>query len=248
MKASGRKGEFPAFTEDLESLAAAARPDAVINLLGIIREGPGASFGLVHEEYTRRLLAGARRAGCRKFVQMSALGAAADAPSEYQRSKFAGEEAVRASGLSWVILRPSYITGEGQRLRAELRMLARFIPVFAAPSDSWAAPVDVGIVAECFARAAVDPSIRDELFELGGEKAMSFRDLMAAELAAAGVRRPVIGLPRRLFCPLLPFFSLLEPPPMTREQYLMLASPNVPSGRYPGAERLLRREGDLEGS
>lgn len=244
LKAAGWTGEFPAFTEDLESLAAAARPDAVINLLGIIREGPGASFGLVHGEYTRRLLAGARRAGCRKFVQMSALGAAPEAPSEYHRSKFAGEEAVRASGLSWVIFRPSYITGEGQRLRAELRALARFTPVFAAPSDSCAAPVDVGTVAECFALAAVDASVRDELFELGGGRTMSFRDLLAAELAAAGVRRSVIGLPRRLFYPLLPFFSLLNPPPMTREQYLMLASQNVPSGRYPGAEELLRREGE----
>ncbi len=240
-KTAGLDAEFPAFTEDLEGLAVGARPEVVINLLGIIRSSPGVTFRLVHEEYTRRLLAGAKRAGCRKFVQMSALGAAPDAPSEYHRSKFAGEEVVRASGLPYVIFRPSYITGEGQKLRAELGALARFTPVFAAPSDSYAAPVDAGTVAACFVRAAEDDSVRDELFELGGEKVINFRELLAAELAAAGVRRPVVGLPRRFFFPLLPFFSLLDPPPMTREQYLMLASPNVPSGRYRGANELLRR-------
>ncbi|HAT72264.1 MAG TPA: hypothetical protein DCS63_05560 [Elusimicrobia bacterium] len=60
---AGVKGSFPLFTDDLEKLVAKAGPDVVINLLGIIRETPGASFGLVHEEYTRRLLAGARAAG-----------------------------------------------------------------------------------------------------------------------------------------------------------------------------------------
>lgn len=239
LKAAGLEGEFPPFDEDLAGLTVSSRPDAVINLLGIIRETPGSGFQLVHEEYTRRLLAGARACGARKFVQMSALGAAPDALSAYHRSKYAGEEAVRAADLPYAILRPSFISGEGQKLRAELRALARFTPVFAAPSDSFAAPVDAGTVARCLARAAEDPAIRGETYELAGSRTVSFSELLAGELAAAGLRRPVLGLPRAFFRPLLPLFSLFDPPPMTREQYLMLASPNVPSGKYPGARELL---------
>lgn len=231
--------EAPPFTEDLESLVRDAAPEAVINLLGIIREVPGSTFSLVHEEYTRRLLAGARAAGAKKFIQMSALGAAPDAPSAYHRSKYAGEEAVRASGLPYVILRPSFIDGPGQKLRAELKALARFSPVLAAPSDAWAAPVAVEAVAACFARAVEDESIKDEIFELGGDRVMNFREIVSASLAAAGLRRPVIGLPRGLFWPLLPLLGLFPVPPLTREQYLMMASPNVPSGKFRGLRALL---------
>lgn len=235
----GIKGSFPVFTDDLEKLVKDAAPEAVINLLGIIRETPGSSFDLVHGEYTRRLLAGARAAGARKFIQMSALGAAPGAPSAYHRSKFAGEEAVRASGLPYVIFRPSFIDGEGQNLRLELAALARFLPVFAAPNDALCAPVPVEAVAECFARAAEDASVKDEIFELAGEKAVSFREVVAGSLRQAGVRRPVLGLPRAFFYPLLPLFALLPVPPMTREQYLMMASPNVPSGERRGVKDLL---------
>jgi NADH dehydrogenase len=62
---------------------------------------------------------------------------------------------------------------------------------------------------------------------------------MASSLAAAGRYRPVIGLPRIFFRPLLPLLALFPVPPMTRDQYLMLASPNVPSGRFRGVRDLL---------
>lgn len=237
--AQGVKGSFPLFSEDLEKLVAEARPEVVINLLGIIRETPGTTFGLVHEEYTRRLLAGARAAGARKFIQMSALGAAPDAASAYHRSKYAGEQAVRASGLPYVIFRPSFITGPGQKLLLELAALARFVPVFAAPADVACAPVAVEAVADCFARAAGDNTVRDEIFELAGERVLNFRELTAALLKEAGLRRPVLGLPRKFFLPLLPLFALLPAPPLTREQYLMMAAPNVPGGKCRGVKELL---------
>ncbi len=243
LRAAGLTGAFPPFTEALEEQVAAAAPEVVINLLGIIRETPAASFSLVHEEYTRRLLAGARAAGAKKFIQMSALGAAPGAPSAYHRSKYAGERLVAEAGLPYVIFRPSFIDGPGQKLRAELAALARYLPVFAAPGDALAAPVALEDVAACFAGAAEDASVRDEIFELGGERTVSFREIIAASLAASGLRRPVVGLPRIFFRPLLPLLSLFPVPPMTREQYLMMASPNVPSGRFRGVRDLLGHTG-----
>lgn len=239
LKSAGLKGSFPAFPEDLEKLVVETAPDAVINLLGIIRETQGGTFRSVHVEYTRQLLAGALRSGAGKFIQMSALGAAPSALSAYHRTKFAAEELVRESRLPYVIFRPSYIAGEGQGLRAELKSLARYVPVFAAPSDAMLAPLDVGTVAACFARAVEDEGIRDETFELAGDQEISFRELLKRELAAAGLDRPVMGLPRRMFYPLLPVLSLLPVPPMTREQYLMMAVPNLPSGRFRGVKDLV---------
>lgn len=239
LRLSGIKGEFPPFPGDLERFTAEAAPEAVVNLLGIIRETPGATFRSVHVEYTRQLLAGAARAGAGKFVQMSAMGAAPDAESEYHRTKFIAEELVRGSRLPYAIFRPSYITGAGQGLRAELRKLAPWAPFFAAPSDVLVAPLPAESVAACLARAAVDPALRDETFELAGGETLTFRELLSRELAAAGVKRRVIGVPRKMFFPLLPIFSLLPTPPMTREQYRMTASPNLPSGRFRGMKDLL---------
>ena len=238
LKPAGR-ASCPPFTPDLERLVADQRPDVVINLLGIIRESAGESFGLVHEEYTRRLLAGARAAGVKKFIQMSALGAAPDAPSAYHRSKYAGEELVKASGLPYVIFRPSLITGPGQKLLAELRSISRFTPVLAAPSDCLAAPLPVEEVAACFARAAEDSAVVVALFELAGDRVMNFREIFAEALASMGLRRPVIGLPLKAFFPLLPLFRLFPVPPMTPEQYRMLMRPNLPSGAFRGVRDLI---------
>lgn len=240
---AGLKGSFPVFNEDLEQLVIDSAPEVIINLLGIITETPGSSFELVHAGYTRRLLAGARFAGVKKFIQMSALGAAPDSLSAYQRSKFAGETAVKGSGLPYAIFRPSFITGPGQKFRKDLEKLARFIPVFAVPSDALVAPVETEAVAACFARAAEDEAIKNEVFELAGDRVINFRQLVSETLKAAGFHRLVIGLPRKFFFPLLPLFEMFPEPPMTREQYLMMASPNIPSGKYRGVKDLLKKAG-----
>lgn len=234
----GIKGIFPAFTQDLSGLVETHRPELVINLLGIIKEEGPETFEKVHVGYTRALAEGALRCGVKRFIQMSALGADPDAASSYQRTKARAEELLRTSGLNCVIFRPSLITGPGQKLFADLEKLARFVPFFAAPSDAWTAPVHIDDVADCFFRAAMG-GLPYGMYELGGEERMNFPDLFRRGLAVRGLRRPVIGLPRVFFLPLLPFFGLLPKPPLSREQYLMLGAPNVPSGRYPGVRELL---------
>src|SRR5687768_55908 len=87
--------------------------DAAIHLVGIIFEKPanGVTFDRVHHQGTRHLVDGARRAGVRRYVHMSALGTRPNAASEYHRTKHLAEEYVRASGLDWTILRPALIHG-----------------------------------------------------------------------------------------------------------------------------------------
>jgi NADH dehydrogenase len=235
--AAGLRGVFPPFRAELASLVEEYRPEVVVNLLGIIREAGDETFEKVHLEYSRRLAAGAAAAGVARFVQMSAQGADPASRSRYQATKGLAEQAVRAAGLPCVIFRPSFITGPGQKLFAELAGLAAFVPLLAAPAAE-AAPVNISDVADCLARAAVE-GLPDGVYELGGDETMTLAELFRRGLAARGVRRPVLSLPRRLFLPLLPVFSLFKTPPMTPDQYRMLAAPNVPSGRYPGVREIL---------
>jgi len=85
-------------------------------------------------ENTRRLIEAARRAGVRRIVQTSIANPTASA-SSYYRGKAALEEAVRACGLSYAIVRPTLLFGEGDVLINNIAWLLRHLPVFAIPGD-----------------------------------------------------------------------------------------------------------------
>jgi len=89
--------------------------NAVIHLVGIIREHPasGVTFERVHTQGTINVLEAAATVGARRYVHMSALGTRVGAHSRYHRTKWAAEEAVRASPIPWTIFRPSIIYGRG---------------------------------------------------------------------------------------------------------------------------------------
>ena len=73
--------------------------DAVIHLVGIIHERGQQTFDRMHRQAAENVAAAAGDAGVRRFLHMSAMGAFEDAPSEYSRTKAAGERAIAASGL-----------------------------------------------------------------------------------------------------------------------------------------------------
>ena len=93
-------------TGDVDSLKMGMQGcEAVIHLVGIIREfpGKGITFDLLHTEATKNALEAATTCGARRFLQMSANGTRANAKTGYHRTKWQAEEAVRASKLDWTI-------------------------------------------------------------------------------------------------------------------------------------------------
>jgi uncharacterized protein YbjT (DUF2867 family) len=83
----------------------------------------------VNVEGTRRLAAEAKRAGVRRFVYVSSLGAERGA-SDYHRSKKAAEDAVRAvAPEGWLILRPGNVYGPGDEVISLLLKMVRALPV-----------------------------------------------------------------------------------------------------------------------
>ena len=93
-----------------EGLAGA---DAVVHLVAIPRESQGRRFESVNVDGARRAVEAAQRIGIRRFVHLSVMGVADDPKLRYLWSKWRGEQAVRASSLDWVVLRPSLMFGEG---------------------------------------------------------------------------------------------------------------------------------------
>lgn len=101
--------------------------DAVVNCAGALQDGLRDDLEAVHDAGVRALLAGCAAAGVKRYVHVSAAGLAEDRTTAFNRTKLAGEAAVRGSGLNWIILRPGLVlapTAYGGS--ALLRALAAF--------------------------------------------------------------------------------------------------------------------------
>jgi NADH dehydrogenase len=206
--------------------------DAVVHLVGIIRERPaiGVTFERVHTQGTLNVLEAAAAVGVRRYVHMSALGTRAGARSRYHQTKWAAEEAVRAGPLPWTIFRPSIIYGRGDELVTMLaRMIGRLpvVPVIGAGRQRLQ-PVPVAQVAQAFTRAlALDASVK-HTYSVGGPEPVTMVELLDRIAIAMGRRRPLkahapLGLVRRLTAVLhhLPGY------PLTPDQLLMLEEENT---------------------
>jgi uncharacterized protein YbjT (DUF2867 family) len=121
------EGDLRAMTRPEDWTAALDGTAAVVNAAGVLQDGAGDSVRAVHDRAIRALLGACAVRGVTRFVQISAAGAAPGATTEFFRSKARGDQAVRESGLDWVILRPGLVIGpDAYGGTALLRGLAAF--------------------------------------------------------------------------------------------------------------------------
>jgi uncharacterized protein YbjT (DUF2867 family) len=199
--------------------------DAVINLVGILH----GSFERAHVELPKAIVAACRAHGVPRLLHVSALGAAPDAPSEYQRSKARGEQVVLgAEGLAVTVFRPSVVFGPEDRFLNTFARLARYLPVLAlACPQARFQPVYVGDVARAMADALDAPSAHGKRYDLCGPREYTLKALVEYACAATGRPRLVLGLPPRLSY--LQAWVLEHSPGrlMTRDNYRSMQVPNV---------------------
>lgn len=203
-----------------------AGADAVIHLVGIIAESGDATFHAVHVEGVRTLARAARAGGVQRFVHMSAVGARHDpAATAYHRSKAAGEDEVRHTGIPHVILRPPVIVGQESvpiSLLARLHRLLPAIPVFGA-ADFPMQPIWIGDVATAFALAA-EGTGASGTYEVAGPDRITYAEFVRAIGRAVGHPRPLIHVPLALARLAAGAFDVLPPSiaPITSQQLQML--------------------------
>jgi uncharacterized protein YbjT (DUF2867 family) len=147
----------------------ARRHDAVINLVGVLH---GPDFERPHAELPKAIVEACRTSGVKRLLHMSALGAATDAPSGYQRSKGMGEAIVmEAADLDATVFRPSVVYGPEDRFLNLFARLARLLPVLAVPcAEARFQPVYVGDVAHAFAEALDDADAAGRRYDLAGPR------------------------------------------------------------------------------
>lgn len=217
-----------------ETLARAMEgADAAINFVGILK----GDFRKFHVDGARNLAEAAKAAGVADFVQISAIGASADAASHYARSKAAGEAAVREQLPHAIIMRPSVIFGPEDGFINRFAAIARRAP-FMVPvmkPETKFQPVYVADVAQAVAKAIGDPSsYRGRTFELGGPEQLSMRAINRFILDAIGKPdKEILDVPD-FVGGTIAAMGFLPGAPISRDQWLSLQSDNVVSADAEG--------------
>jgi uncharacterized protein YbjT (DUF2867 family) len=111
-----------------------------------------------------------------------------------------GERALRASGLDWVALRPSWAYGPGDRAINRLAQIARFSPLLPrlGVAVQRIQPVYVGDIATAVSRVLETPEAWNRVFELGGPQTMTMDEVMRAMLDVIGKKRAIVPVPAPL--------------------------------------------------
>ena len=167
---------------------ACANCDAIVHLVGIIKEGGGATYRSAHVEATQALLEAATNAAVKRMVYLSILGAEAGSRNRCLASKAEAESILARGPIPSLVLRVPMVLGEGDYAAASLLKNARKSVTVTFRAGSMEQPIYAGDVVEAvFAGLATDAPTG--VLELAGPQSLPRSELI--EVASAVGTRTV---------------------------------------------------------
>ena len=209
--------------------------DIVINLVGILFETRKQKFNHIHSQFPYLLSNLCNEMGIKKLIHLSALGVQKGHSSKYIQSKLQGEKNIQENFKSSVILRPSIIHGPSDRFFcrfATIAQLSPFLPLIGGGKTKFA-PIYVGDVAKAIVKALELNNSEPKIYELGGPKNYSFKELMEILLREIKKKRFLIPIPFSFAKCQSYFLQMLPNPLLTPDQVELLKHNNITSGEYP---------------
>ncbi|HKI04334.1 MAG TPA: NAD-dependent epimerase/dehydratase family protein [Thermoanaerobaculia bacterium] len=154
--------------------------EAILHIAGIAAEKPPEStFQRINVDGTRNLVLEAQRAGVRRFVYVSSLGADRGR-SAYHASKLAAEDLVRTFPDEWLICRPGNVYGPGDEVISFLLQIVRSSP--AAPviegGDQPFQPLYAEDLGAALAIAVERRGLENQILLLAGPEITTTHDLL----------------------------------------------------------------------
>lgn len=143
---------------------------------------------------TERLVEAAVRAGVRRYVFVSGVGASEDGREYFKAIRY-GENAIIESGMEYAILRPAFVYGPKDAGFNKVVRWARRAPIVPAPGlDSMHQPVYVDDVAAALVQLC-ELGAPQGVFEIGGPDKLTMRRMLQAALTKAQLKTRLVSVP-----------------------------------------------------
>ena len=243
LKTCGHLGQVIIVTGDIYDLAFLKdnlrECDLVINLLGALYEQSTGDFERIHVKTVKNLVEIARQVNVKQFIHFSALGVNRNTLSKYSQTKLAGEKIV-ATFPNHIIIRPSVVFAKEDKFFNRLAVMVKNFPVVLLVNNgkTLMQPIYAQDLARLVSCIVQSPHLKNQTYEVGGDKVYSFKELVEFVLKTTNRKRILLSIPfaiaswvayileQRLVRFLLkPFVG--SDPIMTRDQVKLLRYDNV---------------------
>jgi uncharacterized protein YbjT (DUF2867 family) len=216
--------------------AAVAGADGVVNAISLYVEHGGDTFHSVHVEAAARIARVARRAGIKRFVHLSGIGADAASPSPYIRNRGEGEAAVQAAFPGAVVIRPAVMFAPDDAFLTTILGLLRTLPAYPLFGDGRTKlqPVHVDDVAAAIAQVLRQAHRPYPIYELAGPRVYSYGELLRTIARIAGLRPVLMRIPFGFWDAVAGLAEILPHPPLTRNQVELMQIDTTASDSRPG--------------
>jgi NADH dehydrogenase len=239
----GRVERVQAFAGDAVSLGRAfTKAEVVVHAIQfpnhpVEDRGRGRTYLEVDGKGTAVAAQVAKAVGVRRFVYLSGAGAGQGRPQPWFQAKDMAEAAIRETGMEFVLLRPSWIYGQGDRSMNRFVAFCRYLPVVPIIGDGRTAvdPTWVKDVARCVAESVRRGDAAGRALELGGPERLTMDEIVQTIQKVLGKRRPLLHHPVPLMKLLVLPMQLL-PQPMLSPGAIDFVTQEVPLDPKPAME------------
>ena len=217
--------------EDVPSLEAAFNGvAAVYHLVGLIAESKVATFEQTVVRGTENVVVACQATGVSRIIFLSAMGAAADAPSQYHRTKHRAEQVILSSDLEGVILRSSVVYGPGDRFMSRLAKLITRLPLTPVIGNGKyrLQPIFIRDLTEIMYRALTTDEAVGRVVDVGGPEQLEYLEILDILKSVLGRKRLNFFFPTAFMSLIMRIMEMvIKPAPLTRDQLVMMEMGNT---------------------
>jgi len=191
--------------------ASLKQSDIVVHFAALTGKQKPHNYFEVNTEGTETLVEKCQRAGVRKFLYVSTI--AAKFPDKhlyyYAQSKLKAEEIVKNSGLSYVIVRPTQVIGDGGAWWENISKLAIApITIIFGDGKVQIQPIYLDDLTDCIVSIIEEEKFDNEIFEVGGPEQLTLEDFVSRIRRFRNNRMPrLIHVPLEVIIPVLSFLE-----------------------------------------
>ena len=204
----------------------------VINMVGILQESRNNTFESVQLKGLKNIVDLVQSKKCKKFIQLSAIGANKASNLPYFKTKGLAEEYILNNLANSTILRPSIVFGPDDSFFNRFSRMSNYMPVFPLINGgiSKFQPIYVKDLVDVIESAISNPLSNNKIYEVGGPDQMTYKDIIDLVLKSNKKKRYFVNVPASLMAIPALFFERLPSHydfVITRDQIKQLLLNNV---------------------